>query len=58
MVSGMYRNGRAHRYTAFQALKNGVSADEPRMVSERKTLLDTLIILLQNRHNVTKIRPL
>jgi hypothetical protein len=55
----MYRYGRAARgYAAFQAFENGVSADEPRVVSKRKALLDTLIILLQSRNNVTEIRPL
>ncbi len=59
MESGMYRYGRAARgYAAFQAFENGVSADEPRVVSKRKALLDTLIILLQSRNNVTEIRPL
>lgn len=55
MVSGMYRYGRAQRYTAFQAFDDGISTYEPRVVCERKTFLDTLIILLQSRHNIAKI---
>lgn len=57
----MYRYGRAARgYTSFQAFKNvsGLSADQPRVVSKGKALLDTLIILLQSRNNITEIRPL
>lgn len=55
MVSGMYRYGRAQRYTAFQAFDDDISTHQPRVVCERKTFLDTLIILLQSRHNIAKI---
>lgn len=55
---GLYRYRRgAHGYTAFQAFNN-ISAHQPGMVRQRKALLHTLIILLQSRHNVAKIRPL
>lgn len=56
---GLYRyRRRAHGYTALQAFNNDISAHQPGMVRQRKALLHTLIILLQSRHNVAKIRPL